>query len=172
MQRFLVLIGIKGSVKTWTCARIVGSMAGVASVKADTERKITKNAKLLSKLTQEKEELMMGERARAAKKGPKLLGPRGEKRKADQVLVPKFRRGYAWGDSTTKNISPSALYTETAPPLPTPPDHFLHDSVIQATIKQLGDHIKVETLFDVDKFESLLNNHPNPLLVQSAMRSL
>jgi hypothetical protein len=172
MQRLLALIGIKGSVKTQTYAQIVGSMAGVVSVEADTEQKKIKDAKLLSKLTQEKEELMMRERARAAKEGPKSLEPRGEKRKAKQVLVLKFRCGYAWGNSSTKNISPSALYTETAPLLPNPPDHLLCDLVIQGTIKQLGDHIKVEISFDVNKFESLLNDHPNPLLVQSAMWSL
>jgi hypothetical protein len=147
-------------------------MAGVVSVEADTERKNIKDAKLLSKLAQEKEELMMGEQARAAKEGPKSLELRGEKRKAKQVLVPKFHCGYAWGNSSTKNISPSALYTKTAPLLPNPPDHLLRDLVIQGTIKQLGDHIKVETPFYVDKFKSLLNDHPNPLLVQSAMQSL
>jgi hypothetical protein len=108
---------------------------------------------------------MMVERAQAAREGPRLLEPRGEKRKADQVLVPKFHCGFAWGESSTKNISPSALYTETALPLPSPPDHLVNDPVIQTTIKQLGDHIKVETPFDVKKLESLLTDHPNPPLV-------
>jgi hypothetical protein len=147
-------------------------MAGVASVGADTERKTIRNAKLHSKLEQEKEELMTAERARVAKEGPRTLELRGEKRKADEVLIPKFRRGYGWGDSSTENISPSALYTETAPPLPTPPDHLVNDPIIQATVRRLGDHIKVETPFDVDKLGSLLINHPNPPLVESALRSL
>ena len=104
-----------------------------------------------------------------AKEGPRSLEPQGEKRKADEVLILKFCCGYAWGDSSTKNISPSARYTETVPPLPSPPDHLVNDLVIQATIKQLGDHIKVETSFDVDKLKSLLTDHPNPPLVQSTM---
>ena len=74
-----------------------------------------------------------------------------------------------WGDSSSKNISPSALYTETAPPLLNPPDHLVNNPIIQATIEQLGDHIKVETPFDTDKLESLLVDHPNPPLVQSAL---
>jgi hypothetical protein len=147
-------------------------MGCVASVELDTKQKTIRNAKLLSKLEEEKEELMTAERVRAAKEGPRSLEPRGEKRKIDQVLVPKFRCGFAWGDSSTKNISPSALYTETAPPLPSVPDHLINDPVIQATIKQLGDHVKVETPFDIDKLESLLIDHPNPPLVHLAMRSL
>jgi hypothetical protein len=144
-------------------------MASVVSAGVDTEQKTTQNAKLLSKLAQEKEQLMMGEQAQAAKEGPRLLEPQGEKRKAEEVLVPKFHHGFAWGDSSSKNISPAALYTETAPPLPSPPYHLVNDPIIQATIKQLGDHIKVETPFDVNKRESLLVDHPNPPLVQSAL---
>jgi hypothetical protein len=118
--------------------RTVRSMGSVVSVGVDTERKKNRNAKLLYKLKQEKEELMMAERARAAKEGPRPLEPRGEKRKADkdlvdQAFVPKFCRGYVWGDSNNKNMSPSALYTETAPPLPSPPDHLVNDPIIQRT---------------------------------------
>src|ERR1700685_1487744 len=104
VQLSLASIGISGSVKTATFVPIVASMASVASVEADTERKTNRNARLLSKLVQEKEELMTAERARAAKEGPRSLEPRGEKRKADAVPLPKFRRGYAWGDSSTKNL--------------------------------------------------------------------
>jgi hypothetical protein len=107
-----------------------------------------------------------------AKEGPRSLQPHGEKRKAEDILVPKFRRGYAWGNSSSNNISPAALITETAPPLPSPPDHLINDPIIQATIHQLGDHIKVETPFDIDKLESLLFDHPNRPLVQSVLRSL
>jgi hypothetical protein len=142
VRPFLALIRTKASVKTRTFAQTVASMASVVSVGADTERRTTQNAKLLSKLVQEKEELVTAERARVAKEGPRLLEPRGEKRKVEEVLVPKFHHGFAWGDSSSKNTSPAALYTETAPPLPSPPDHLINDPIIQATIKQLGDHIK------------------------------
>ena len=169
VQLCLALIGIRGSVKTRTFAQTVASMASVASAGVDTEQKTTWNAKLLSKLMQEKEELMTAEQVQAAKEGPRLLEPQGEKRKAEEVLVPKFHCGYAWGDLSSRNISPAALYTETAPPLPGPPDHLINNPIIQATIKQLGDHIKVETPFDVDKLKYLLVDHPNPPLVQSAL---
>ena len=36
----------------------------------------------------------------------------------------------------------------------------------------MGDYIKVETPFDVDKLESLLFNHPNRPLIQSVLQSL
>jgi hypothetical protein len=52
--RFLVLIGTKGFVKTWTFAWTIVSMASVVNAGADTEQKTTWNAKLLSKLAQEK----------------------------------------------------------------------------------------------------------------------
>jgi hypothetical protein len=50
-------------------------MGSVLSAGVDTEQKTTQNAKLLSKLTQEKEELMMAEQVRAAKEGPRSLEP-------------------------------------------------------------------------------------------------
>ena len=74
--------------------------------------------------------------------------------------------------ATTKNISPSALYTKTAPPLPWPPDHLVNDPIIHKTIINLGDHIKVETPFDIAKFKSLLYDHPIPPLARLAMQSL
>jgi hypothetical protein len=101
-----------------------------------------------------------------------LLEPQGKKRKAEDVLIPKFRCGYVWGDSFSKNIFPAALYIETAPPLPSPPKHLVNNPIIQATLNQLGEHIKVETPFDLNKLESLLTDHPNLPLVQSALRSL
>ena len=33
-----------------------------------------------------------------AKEGPRMLEPQGEKRKADEVLVPNFYHGYTCGD--------------------------------------------------------------------------
>jgi hypothetical protein len=129
---------------------------------------------LLYKLIQEKEQLMTAELAQAAEEGPRSINPlpRGEKRKAgDDVFIPKFRRGFAWGNSSS-NISPSALYTETAPPLPRPPDHLLRDPLIQSSLQSLNEHIKVETPFDVDRLESLLVDHPNPVFVQSVLCGL
>ena len=172
MWLFHVLTGIKGFVKTWAFAQTVSSMGSVVSARVDTEWKMIQSAKLLSKLEQEKEELMTVEWAWVAKEGPRSLRCPGEKRKGDEDVVPKFHHQYIWGNSSTDNISPSALYTETTLPLPQPPDHLVNNLIIQGTIKNLGDHIKVEMPFDIAKFESQLNDHPNPPLVQSVMQSL
>ena len=48
-------------------------MASAVSVGVDTEQKTIRNAKLHSKLTQEKEELMTAEQVREAKEGPRSL---------------------------------------------------------------------------------------------------
>jgi Ni2+-binding GTPase involved in maturation of urease and hydrogenase len=59
VRPFLALIGTRGSGKTQTFSRTIASMVTVASVGVDTEQKTIWNAKLLSKLGEEKEELMM-----------------------------------------------------------------------------------------------------------------
>jgi hypothetical protein len=59
----LALIGTKGSVKTQTFAQTVASMASVVSAGVNMKQKTTQNAKLLSKFTQKKEKLMMGDQA-------------------------------------------------------------------------------------------------------------
>jgi hypothetical protein len=55
------------------------SMAGVASVGVDTEPKTSQNAKLLSKLALEKEQLMTAEQARGAREGHRTIELQGEK---------------------------------------------------------------------------------------------
>lgn len=87
------------------------------------------------------------------------------------VLIPRFKCCLAWRD-VASNISPSALYTETAPPLPQPPDHLVNDPTIQAAFATNKEHICVETPFDVDKLESLLHDHPNPAFVNSVLKGL
>lgn len=96
----------------------------------------------------------------------------GEKRKReDEFPLPKFRRGYGW-TRTDERISPAALYTEHAEPLPKPPDHLFHDPQIRAALKVHADHVKVETPFNVDAFEKLCKGHPNPEFVASVMWGL
>ncbi|KAF8225393.1 hypothetical protein L208DRAFT_1306433, partial [Tricholoma matsutake] len=57
-------------------------------------------------------------------------------------------------------------------PLPSPPQHLLDDPAIQTSLQSLGDYIKVETPFNVDKLELLLVSHPNRPFVQSVMKGL
>ena len=99
---------------------------------------------------------------------------RPDKRKrTDDVSnpIPRFKRGFAWTDSSN-NISPSALYTETAKPLPRPPKHLLDDPGIQAVLDACKDHIEVKTPFNVDKLEAMLHDHPNQPLVESVLVGL
>ena len=142
----------------------------------DIERKRTNNVLLSSKLAVERElSESQGNVATFLEKGPQSLSNSSNslKRKASVVLEsPRFRRGFAWAGSSIDYISPSALYTESAPPLPSPPQHLLDDPKIQESIRSLGDAIKVETPFDVDKFELLLADHPNQPFVRSVMKGL
>jgi hypothetical protein len=121
--------------------------------------------------------LMVTEQAEAALVGPKSINPldplASRKRKAPELTdAPRFRRNFVWNPSASSNISPSALYTETAEPLPSPPQHLLNDPIIQAALDANKDFIKVETPFDVDKLENFLLDHPAPLFVRSVMNGL
>ncbi|KDQ59561.1 hypothetical protein JAAARDRAFT_205592 [Jaapia argillacea MUCL 33604] len=132
-------------------------------------------AKLHSKLVAERELATVLGQAVVAAEGPKTLSssPRPPKRKAFEFTdVPSFHRGFAWGSSSPNNISPAALYTESAPPLPSPPQHLLDDPIIKFALKQNKHHMKVETPFDISAFEGLLSDHPNPLFVQSVIHGL
>ena len=131
------------------------------------------SASLSSRLATECELLGLRENVMMfTKKGPRSLG-RPLKRKASVILEPpRFRRGFVWTDNSADLISPSVLYTESAPPLHSPPQHLLDDPTIQESICSLGEAIKVETPFDVDKFELLLADHPNQLFVKSVMKGL
>ncbi|THH15183.1 hypothetical protein EW146_g5256 [Bondarzewia mesenterica] len=84
---------------------------------------------------------------------------------------PRFLRGFLWsGDQ--KPVTPSASATETAAPLPSIPDHFLHDETSWSTIRDNLELFKIITTVNVDRFEYLLQDHPNPAFVQSVVRGL
>ena len=148
-------------------------MGFAVSAKVDTEQKTKQSAILSSKLDKERELAEATQRAAKAREGPRSINT-GLKQKLDTPLVdvPRFRRHYVWSNSTNKHLSPAALYTEVAPPLPSPPTHLLHDPKIQATLLAMRNHIKVETPFNVDKLESMLADHPNQPFVQSVMTGL
>ena len=148
-------------------------MGFAVSAKVDTEQKTKQSAILSSKLDKERELAEATQRAAKAREGPRSINT-GLKRKLDTPLVdvPRFRCRYVWSNSTNKHLSPAALYTEVAPPLPSPPAHLLHDPKIQATLLAMRNHIKVETPFNVDKLESMLADHPNQPFIQSVMTGL
>ena len=149
-------------------------MGFAVSVVKDTERRTTNGVSLSSRLATERESLGAQENmVMFVKKGPRSLTNPSLKRRASVTLdSPHFRRGFIWSDDPIDRISPSALYTESAPPLPSVPQHLLDDPTIQKSIHSLGDAIKVETPFDVDKFELLLVDHPNQPFVRSVMKGL
>jgi hypothetical protein len=113
------------------------------------------------------------ERVREAAEGPKSLrvNVTRKRKRPDDVSIPRYRRGYAWSVSSS-HTSPSALYSECAPPLPSVPQHLIDDPVIQAALVEARTHIKVDTPFNVDRLENMLSNHPNQPLVHSMMRGL
>jgi hypothetical protein len=149
-------------------------MGFVASAAKDTKQRTMNNASLSSRLVTERElSELQGNILRFVEKGPRSLSTPLLKRRASVTLdSPRFRRGFVWSNDSIDHISPSALYTETAPPLPSPPHHLLDDPVIQESIRSLGDAIKIETPFNVDKFELLLQDHPNQPFVRSVMKGL
>jgi hypothetical protein len=101
-------------------------------------------------------------------------GTRQLKRKAVEQIskVPRYKRGFVWNKYSSSILSPSALATETAQPLASPPLHLLNDREIQATLHAMNNYIRVETPFNVDRFEALLYDHPNQPFVKSVMNSL
>jgi hypothetical protein len=105
--------------------------------------------------------------------GPRSLGNdlSLKRKRFDDIPIPRYRRGYAWSVSSS-NTSPSALYTESAPPLPSVPPHLVNDPSIQAALLEARDHIKVDTPINVDRLETMLSDHPNQPFVRSVMQGL
>ena len=103
-----------------------------------------------------------------------LGGERGRKRKDSGFPEPPlFRRKFVWSQCHhNSSASPAAIATEYAEPLPAPPESLLNDPKIQSTLSHLNRYIKVDTPFNVDRFENLLATHPNQPFVKSVMRGL
>ncbi|KAH9919583.1 uncharacterized protein B0H18DRAFT_881736, partial [Fomitopsis serialis] len=120
----------------------------------------------------------MREAAEKAAAGPKPfpssfdnLGKRKRVPGFDDEL-PKHRRGLAWSSSSSSTFSPSASYTEIAPPLPRPPSHLLQNHELANSLARCSDHVKVETPFNVDRLSDMLVDHPNQPFVQSVLTGL
>ena len=104
-----------------------------------------------------------------------MLGTRQLKRKATDIIseIPRYKRGFVWEKSSlSSRLSPSALAMETARPLASPPPHLVNDPNIQSSLKAMHNFIRVETPFNIDRFEALLCDHPNQPFVKSVMDSL
>ncbi|KAH9970694.1 hypothetical protein BGW80DRAFT_1327507 [Lactifluus volemus] len=91
----------------------------------------------------------------------------------DPDRYPRFLRGFVWKDSTSSHfVCPSAVASESAPPLPSPPSSILSDP---STVSALSDHshlFRVVTPIKIDRFASLLSSHPNRAFVDSVINGL
>ena len=83
----------------------------------------------------------------------------------------RFRHQLVWGREEAV-ISRTALWTETAAPMPSPPLEEFHNRDVSATISNNPDLFKVVSPIDVDHFLSLLVNHPNQPFVDSVCLGL
>lgn len=105
-----------------------------------------------------------------------LAGPKSFVESSDQHerLGPKFRRGFIWPNTHTTNssLSPSALNTETASPLPSPPSMLQNNQQVQDALRKYRNHIKVQTPYDIERLRLWTNDHPNQPFVRSVIRSL
>ena len=168
---FLARIGVLEYVRI--PAMVGASMVYVVNAENATGPETIKRASLLSKLAAEKELAEVTQRVEAAAAKPRSLSSRELKREADTILeAPRFRRGFVWSDEDYNDISPSALQTETAQPFIRPPAHLFENSEIQSTLRAMDNYIEVKTPFNVQKFESLLSDHPNQPFIHSVMIGL
>jgi hypothetical protein len=152
---------------------IGAGMASVVNVEENIKLEKRSHATLLSKLAAEKDLAFATQRAEAAaREGPRTLPSTAKRTNQSIIDPPRFRRRFVWSDSNSTHLSPSALDTESAPPLPSPPPHLINDPSIQATLDAMHDFIKVDTPFDINQFEHLLCNHPNQPFVKSVMHGL
>ncbi|KAF8585603.1 hypothetical protein K439DRAFT_1615876 [Ramaria rubella] len=88
------------------------------------------------------------------------------KSKDERWMRPRWTRGFLWS-ANTASPTPSASATETAQPLPGVPEDMLRSVPINQTINAHPNLFKIVTPINVEKYESLLNSHPNRSLVQS-----
>ncbi|EMD30719.1 hypothetical protein CERSUDRAFT_60905, partial [Gelatoporia subvermispora B] len=116
-----------------------------------TRPSTSQRVELLSKVSLERSRLEATIRAREALAGPRAFvsGPDSpRKRKLDVTGdLPKFRRGFGWAGISPPCISPAALHTEHAPPLPRPPEHLLRDVNISAALRACADKINTSPMF-------------------------
>jgi hypothetical protein len=78
-----------------------------------------------------------------------------------------------WGDDA-KSVSGTALWTESAEPLPRPPQSEYENAKALSTIAKYPQLFKVATPINVDQFETLLTHarHPNLPFVRSVCQGL
>jgi hypothetical protein len=130
--KWFVTIGTM--VIAWIRALTAAGMASVVSAEIITKPETSHHASRSFKLGKEEEAQVVADRAAKAATGPRSLHPSDLKRKSTDTLdPPRYMRGFVWSDSQS-NISPSALYTETAPLLLSPPSHLINNPLVQVAL--------------------------------------
>jgi hypothetical protein len=82
---------------------------------------------------------------------------------------PRYVRDLVWADNEPTRMT-LAAWTESAPPLPSPPANELSNPIALQTIRDNPHLFKIITPVDVDRLELLLSSHPNRPLVISICR--
>jgi len=104
---------------------------------------------------------------------PGTEGTNARNKSYEQILGarPKYLRYNLWHPDS--RLSPTtAEWSETAVPLPFPPMAEIDDPIACQTISKNPSLCKIITPINVDRFEKLLSDHPNPLFVDSVCADL
>ena len=83
----------------------------------------------------------------------------------------KYLRSFKWTNEG-RGVSPVVLSTETAPPLPSTPQSELDNEAASKTIKDNPHLFPIVTPINVDRFQELLRDHPNPAFTRSVCDGL
>jgi hypothetical protein len=86
-------------------------------------------------------------------------------------LQPKYLRHNLWKDTPSLSLT-TAEWSETARPLPHPPLRKTSNPIALKTITDNPNLFQVNTLINVDVFQSLSKSHPNPDFVKSVCAGL
>jgi hypothetical protein len=87
------------------------------------------------------------------------------------VESPRYRRKNIWNNRSHPQ-SPTAIWTESALPLPRPSEREFQNLAALRTISKNPGLFFISTCINIDKFESLLVDHPNPQFVKSVCQGL
>lgn len=88
-----------------------------------------------------------------------------------ELPSPRWAQGFLWS-SSDHSSTPSASATETAPPLPDVPAAAWNNKEAVRTISEHPDLLRIVSPINVDRFEQLLESHPNRALVASVCKGL
>ena len=84
---------------------------------------------------------------------------------------PRYLRPFYW-EGDKDGVSHLASISETLPPLPQVPDKEQENHVVTTTIHDNEHLFDIVTPINIDRFQSLLSNHPNQPYVRSVLKGL